>query len=209
MKNNVEEIWETNLNPKFTFDSFVVGDSNRLAVVSAHAVAENPGSIHNPLFLYGKSGIGKTTLLRLITNLEEVDEGSINVEGRISYSPQSCALLDNYNSIKNIKIFTGKNINEIEKYLGLFFDKSIMQLNCCHLSGGQRQIVNVVRALLADSDIVILDEPFNNLDYDSISKLFEVINNTINNRLLIIVSHNLDIINCKDFIEVDLNQLLK
>lgn len=84
-----------------------------------------------------------------------------------------------------------------------------MQLNCCLLSGGQRQIVNVVRALLADSDIVILDEPFNNLDYDSISKLFEVINNTINNRLLIIVSHNLDIINCKDFIEVDLNQLLK
>ena len=164
---------------------------------------------HNKYLLHGKSGIGKTTLLRLITNLEKVDDGSLNVEGRISYSPQSCALLDNYNSIKNIKIFTGKSINEIEKYLGLFFDKSIMQLNCCHLSGGQKQIVNVVRALLADSDIVILDEPFNNLDYDSISKLFEVINNTINNRLLIIVSHNLDIINCKDFIEVDLNQLLK
>ena len=164
---------------------------------------------HNKYLLHGKSGIGKTTLLRLITNLEKVDEGSINVEGRISYSPQSCVLFDNYNSIKNIKIFTGKSINEIEKYLSLFFDKSIMQLDCCHLSGGQKQIVNVVRALLADSDIVILDEPFNNLDYDSISKLLEVINNTINNRLLIIVSHNLDIINCKDFIEVDLNQLLK
>ena len=67
-KNNVEEIWETNLNPKFTFESFVVGDSNRLAVVSAHAVAENPGSIHNPLFLYGKSGIGKTHLMHAIGN---------------------------------------------------------------------------------------------------------------------------------------------
>ena len=72
---------------------------------------------HNKYLLHGKSGIGKTTLLRLITNLEKVDEGSINVEGRISYSPQSCALLDNYNSIKNIKIFTGKSINEIEKLL--------------------------------------------------------------------------------------------
>lgn len=63
-----DEEWETNLNPKFTFDSFVVGDSNRLAVVSAHAVAENPGTLHNPLFLYGKSGIGKTHLMHAIGN---------------------------------------------------------------------------------------------------------------------------------------------
>ena len=63
-----DDSWETNLNPKFTFESFVVGDSNRLAVVSAHAVAENPGTIHNPLFLYGKSGIGKTHLMHAIGN---------------------------------------------------------------------------------------------------------------------------------------------
>ena len=63
-----DEEWETNLNPKFTFDTFVVGDSNRLAVVSAHAVAENPGNLHNPLFLYGKSGIGKTHLMHAIGN---------------------------------------------------------------------------------------------------------------------------------------------
>ena len=66
---NVEnDDWESNLNPKFTFETFVVGDSNRLAVVSAHTVAENPGSIHNPLFLYGKSGIGKTHLMHAIGN---------------------------------------------------------------------------------------------------------------------------------------------
>ncbi|MBQ6840872.1 MAG: chromosomal replication initiator protein DnaA [Bacilli bacterium] len=64
----IDDEWETNLNPKYTFESFVVGDSNRLAVVSAHAVAENPGTIHNPLFLYGKSGIGKTHLMHAIGN---------------------------------------------------------------------------------------------------------------------------------------------
>lgn len=63
-----DDEWETNLNPMYTFESFVVGDSNRLAVVSAHAVAENPGTIHNPLFLYGKSGIGKTHLMHAIGN---------------------------------------------------------------------------------------------------------------------------------------------
>ena len=66
--NHYDEEWETNLNSKYTFESFVVGDSNRLAVVSAHAVAENPGTIHNPLFLYGKSGIGKTHLMHAIGN---------------------------------------------------------------------------------------------------------------------------------------------
>lgn len=65
---NVDNSWNTNLNPKLTFENFVVGDSNRLAVVSAHAVAENPGTIHNPLFLYGKSGIGKTHLMQAIGN---------------------------------------------------------------------------------------------------------------------------------------------
>ena len=65
---STNEEWETNLNPKLTFDTFVVGDSNRLAVVSAHAVAEKPGTIHNPLFLYGKSGIGKTHLMQAIGN---------------------------------------------------------------------------------------------------------------------------------------------
>lgn len=64
----VENNWDSNLNPDLTFDSFIVGDSNRLAVVSAHAVAENPGSMHNPFFLYGKSGIGKTHLMHAIGN---------------------------------------------------------------------------------------------------------------------------------------------
>ena len=62
------EIWDTNLNENLNFDNFIVGSSNRLAYVSALSVAQNPGKIHNPLFIYGKSGLGKTHLMHAIGN---------------------------------------------------------------------------------------------------------------------------------------------
>ncbi len=65
--NNTVE-WNTNLNPELNFDNYVVGESNRLAFISAMNVAQSPGTIRNPLFIYGKSGIGKTHLMHAIGN---------------------------------------------------------------------------------------------------------------------------------------------
>lgn len=55
-------------NPQFTFESFVVGNSNSMAHAAAMAAAEHPGSVYNPLFIYGQSGLGKTHLLYAIAN---------------------------------------------------------------------------------------------------------------------------------------------
>ena len=68
IKHSQKDFDEANLNKDYTFDNFIVGDSNRFAFTASMAVAEKPGKAYNPLFLYGKSGLGKTHLMHSIGN---------------------------------------------------------------------------------------------------------------------------------------------
>src|SRR5205807_3644083 len=70
----------TALNPKYSFDTFVVGAANRLAVTAGRTVAENPGAAYNPLFVYSGSGLGKTHLLMAIGQAVKKLAPGLNIE---------------------------------------------------------------------------------------------------------------------------------
>ena len=73
------EMTRTTLNPKYSFDNFVVGPSNSFAYAASLAVAEQPSDVYNPLFIYGSVGLGKTHLMNAIGNYIMADDPTKNV----------------------------------------------------------------------------------------------------------------------------------
>jgi chromosomal replication initiator protein len=88
------------MNPKYTFDSFVIGSSNRFAHAAALAVAEAPAQAYNPLFIYGGTGLGKTHLLQAIANYVTTHTGGVSVR----YVTSETFMNDFINSLRDKRI---------------------------------------------------------------------------------------------------------
>lgn len=107
---NVSAVTEGLLNPKYTFESFVIGKSNELAHAAALATAENPGKAYNPLFLYGGVGLGKTHLMQAVGNYVLTQ----NRNAKILYTTSEKFTNELINAIQN-----NKNIEFRAKYRNL------------------------------------------------------------------------------------------
>ena len=102
---------DTPLNPNFTFDSFVVGESNSFAVAAARAVAEDPGRSYNPLFVYGDSGLGKTHLIQAVAN----EIKSTHPKLKVMYVTCERFVNDLIQSIRSGKSFQADGSEEFRK----------------------------------------------------------------------------------------------
>ncbi len=148
---------------------------------------------HETTVIMGPSGCGKTTLLRLLMGLERLDEGQIvGLPDKISAVFQEERLCSPFSALANVRLVTGKSLSRqtiVQHLVEIGLSGSIQQ-PVRTLSGGQQRRVSIVRAMLADSDLIVLDEPFKGLDPDTKSSVLSYVQSKAQGKTLLVVTHD-------------------
>ena len=141
------------------------------------------------LLIKGASGLGKTTLMRIIAGLEKADKGEIIKDTKsISFMFQEDRLIPFVSVQKNLTaVCSEETALHYLKLMGLESEKDASPLS---LSGGMRRRVALARALCFQSDLIILDEPFKGLDEELKVSICETIKDESKKRDFIIISHD-------------------
>ncbi len=144
---------KSNLNPKYTFDSFITGDSNKFAYMAAVSVAENPGKTYNPLFIYGSSGLGKTHLMHAIGNF--IIENS---NKKVLYVTSEQFISDFLNL--NKKDESGTNFSYIDSFKNKYRGVDVLIIDDIQFLGGatqtQQEFFNTFNNLYDDNKQIII-----------------------------------------------------
>ncbi len=141
-----------NLNPRYKFENFIVGDSNRFAFTASRAVAERPGKAYNPLFLYSKSGLGKTHLMQSIGNyiLE-------NSNKKVLYVPSDQFVNDYINAVRTV----GKNsVEKIDSFKNKYRNIDVLIIDDIQFLGnatkGQEEFFHTFNELYNSNKQIII-----------------------------------------------------
>ena len=141
----------------------------------------------------GRSGIGKTTLLRIIAGLTKPDSGTVSgVPERIAFVFQEDRLGEEFSAVSNIRLVTGRSMTAetILKHLSVLGLSESAMLPVRDFSGGMKRRVALARAVCAEPEILILDEPFKGLDLELKLKVIEYIKKHTAGKTVICVTHD-------------------
>ena len=164
--------------------------------------------------ILGVSGSGKTTLLSLLAGLDEPQSGKIlynnqdirekgyenHRKNNVSLIFQNYNLIDYMTPLENLKIVNQKADKTILNELGLKDDE--IKRNVLKLSGGQQQRVAIARTLVANSPVILADEPTGNLDSDTEEEIIEILKTSAHKhgKCVIVVTHSKDLASKSDVI---------
>ena len=150
-ENLAQSPMEANLNPEYTFDSFIVGDSNKFAYTTSMAVAEKPGKAYNPLFLYGKSGLGKTHLMHSIGNYIIK-----NSNLRVLYISSDKFVNDFINAVRNDK----DNYDKIDTFKNKYRNIDVLMIDDIQFLGnatkGQEEFFHTFNELYNENKQIVI-----------------------------------------------------
>ncbi len=147
-------------------------------------------------FVVGQSGCGKSTLMNIIMGLIPADSGETDprLSDKISAVFQEDRLCEKLSAAANVRLVCPKSISDEEiitslSEVGLAREDSLRPVS--ELSGGMKRRAAIVRSVMADSRIVIMDEPFKGLDPASKSRTIEYVMKNLRGRTLIAVTHDI------------------
>jgi len=152
------------------------GDEEVLKNISVHLKS------NGRYLLCGESGIGKTTLINEIAKRSGL---------KVNWAYQDLRLLERYDAITNIALSAGVSREECIALCKEVLPKEALGKKISELSGGMKQRVAILRALLANGELLLMDEPFSGLDDENKQRVIKLINEMADKRILIIVSHDL------------------
>ena len=143
----------SNLKSKYTFENFIVGNSNKFAQAAALSVAENPGNMYNPLFIYGNSGLGKTHLMHAIGNY------IVNNRNRKVFYVTSDQFIQDFIGI-NKKDDKGTNFNYVDFFKNKYRNIDVLIIDDIQFLGGatqtQQEFFHTFNTLYNDSKQIII-----------------------------------------------------
>jgi len=144
--------------------------------------------------LMGPNGSGKTTLARLVLGLEEPDAGTVSgLHGlRRAAAFQEDRLCDQLTAVGNVRLVLdrGRAADAVAALREAGLDDDALSKPARDLSGGQRRRVAIVRALVADADLVVLDEPFKGLDRAAHGRMLELVRERCAGRTVLLITHD-------------------
>ena len=152
-------------------------------------------TLTTPAVLWAPSGWGKTTLLRILMGLETPTSGTVQGVGKVSAVFQEDRLCPQLTAVENVALVLPGPMNQYKKQIEKDFqqlglDDAALSLPARKLSGGQKRRAALLRALWAESDTLLLDEPFTGMDPETMKKAAALLKARCQDRNVLLATHD-------------------
>ena len=152
-------------------------------------------TVDRPMILWASSGWGKTTLLRILMGLETPSSGTVSGIGRVGAVFQEDRLCPQLTAVQNVELVLETTKSDYKQQIvrdlqRLGLDEAALDLPVRKLSGGQKRRAALLRAVWAESDTLLLDEPFTGMDPETMKKAASLLKERCQRKPVLLATHD-------------------